>query len=125
MSGRLLAWERCVCCAQAGAQGRRCIHPALCLQAKQALHRQPCRSPEGKPSKESSAGSESGESADVEAAAAAQELQQAPHGATPTRLQTFRNSRLWKALTHGLNQDIHKVGGKGQRAVWGGEPGIV
>ncbi len=68
-----------------------------------------CRSPEGKPGKESTSGSESGEAADVEAAAAAQQLKQGPHGATPARLQTFRNSRLWKALTHGLNQDIHKV----------------
>lgn len=80
----------------------------------------PCRSPEGKPGKESTSGSESGDAADVEAAA--QQLQQGPKGATPSRLQTFRNSRLWKALTHGLNQDIHKVG-RGSEGAERGAPG--
>lgn len=28
---------------------------------------------------------------------------------TPGRLQTFRNSRVWKAVTHGLEYDIHQV----------------
>ncbi|KAL4443570.1 hypothetical protein ABPG75_011307 [Micractinium tetrahymenae] len=68
------------------------------------------QSPGGKPGKESASGSESGE-ADEEAATAAavvQQLQQGHPNATPTRLHTFRNSRLWKGLTHGLNQDIHK-----------------
>lgn len=74
------------------------------LAAEEAAAQQ--QSPEGKPGKESTSGSESGDAADVEAAA--QQLQQGPKGATPSRLQTFRNSRLWKALTHGLNQDIHK-----------------
>ena len=47
----------------------------------------------------------------------------APPHATSKALDTFRRSRVWKALTHGMDQDIHAV--SSLTVVWTGDRALL